>query len=185
MGGVRPVQPALHAEAGLEGHVEGVVVQPLVLAAKGLHRRPVPGIAGLEGLAQQSEAGGVDPAVVHIAALAAPVLRLQLRGGEEAVLRQEIQVNEVGVAGKGGEALVGAVAIAGGAQGQQLPVLLAGGPEEIGKGVGLPSQGADAVGGGEGGDMHEDTAVAVHSPSLFLFGFWRGSAPSYHLRPPL
>ena len=42
-----------------------------------------------------------------------------------------------------------------------------GGVEEVGKVVGRLSQGADAVGGGEGGDVQEDSAAAVHRDHPF------------------
>ena len=168
---LRPLEPALHAEMALEGHKKGVVIQPLVLLGKTLHGLPVPGISGTERLVQHVKPGLVDLPIVHIARLIAPVDRLQLRTVQKAVLRQQLQVNEVGVSGKGGEALIGAVAVAGGPQGQQLPVFLACRVEKVRKGVGLPAQGTDAVPGGEGGNMQENTAMAVHKQSLFPFRF--------------
>ena len=45
-----------------------------------------------------------------------------LIGGQIALLMQDAEIDKVGVPGKGGKALVGAVTVAGGANGQDLPV---------------------------------------------------------------
>ena len=57
---------------------------------------------------------------------AAEVGAFALLPGQHAFLHQCVQVDEVGVAGEGGKGLVGAVTVAGGADGQDLPVFLAG-----------------------------------------------------------
>ena len=165
--GVGPLQPALHAEVALHRHVQRVVGQPRILPGKGLHRRPVPVPAPPEGPAQHGKPVFVDPAEVHMTGVAAPVDALQLGAFQQAVGDQQIQVDEVGVPGEGGKALVGAVPIAGGTEGQKLPVGLARGLQKVGEGVGLLSQSADAVGGGEGGDMQKDAAGAVHVHHAF------------------
>ena len=168
-GAVGPVQPALHLEVLLDRHVQGVVGQPaLVLLQEGLHLFVVPAVAVFKSGAQDGKAAFVDLAVVHIAGVAAPVDALQIAPGQQVIFHQQIQVDEIGVSGEGGEALVGAVALAGGAQGQQLPVLLAGSVEKVSESVGLFSQGADAVVGGQGRDGHEDTAAAIHKHHSFL-----------------
>ena len=163
---VRPVQPAFHAEMALYGHVKGVVVQPRVFLAEGRHRRLVPGIPGAERLAQDGEPGLVNPAVVDGPGGVSPADVLQVPAGQQAVLRQQVQVDKVGIAGEGGKALIWAVAVAGGSQGQELPVFLSGGAEEVGEGVRLPAQGADAVRRGKGGNGQKDAAAAFHKITL-------------------
>ena len=116
---LRPLGPGSHAEVLLHGHKQGVVRQPgPVLLPEGVqlrrHLLPAPG----KGLPQQGEALGEDGAVVHPLRVVAPVDVGKVRLGQKAVLHQQIQVDEIGVARKGGKALVGAVAVAGGAQGQ-------------------------------------------------------------------
>lgn len=148
-------------------HIESVVGEPGILLPEGVNCLLVPGKAFLKGLAEDGKPGRIDLSVIHIARLGAPVYTFQIITIQEAVFRQQVQINEVGVAGEGGKALIGAVAIAGGAQGQKLPVLLAGGMEEIGKGVGLPAQSADAIGGGKGGNREQDSAAAIHRDHPF------------------
>ena len=164
---VGPIQPALHVEMALYRHVEGIVGEPGILFPEGIHRLLVPGKAPLKGLAEDGKPGLIDLSIIHIARLGAPVYTFQIITIQEAVLRQQVQVNKVGVSGEGGKALIGAVTIAGGAQGQKLPVLLTGGMEEIGKGVGLPAQSADAIRGGKGGNREQDSTAAIHRDHPF------------------
>ena len=63
--------------------------------------------------------------------------RGQLSLGEEAVRCQQTEVDEVGVAGKGRKALVGAVPVARRADGEYLPVGLLCGRKEIDEGKGF------------------------------------------------
>ena len=56
---------------------------------------------------------------------------LQVRRGEEALVAQAVERDEEGVAGEGREALVRRVAVAGGAEGQDLPEALPGLREEV------------------------------------------------------
>ena len=85
---------------------------------------------------QHSEAGLVDLPVVHITGVCTPVDLLQSGTAEQPILHQQIQVDEVGIAGKGREALVGAVAVAGGPQRKDLPAGLAGLFQLVGEAVG-------------------------------------------------
>ena len=126
-GFIRPLEPALHAEVALYSHIEGVVFQPLVFLAESFHRVTVPGIALLEGLAQNAKAGVINFPVVHIPGLRPPICFLNVRGVQQTVFCQQIQIDKIRVSGKGGKALIRAVAKARGAQGQHLPAALAGG----------------------------------------------------------
>ena len=68
---------------------------------------------------------GVQGAVIHVQRVLAPRLGLELGGCQQPLGFQSIQIHEIRVARKGRAALVGAVPIARGAQGQDLPDLLA------------------------------------------------------------
>ena len=72
----------------------------------------------------------------------------------ETFFYEGIQINEIVVAGVGGAGLVGGISVTGGRQRQNLPQALTGIPEKINK---IPSRFAhstNAVGTGEGGDVH-------------------------------
>ena len=139
----------------LAGHVQGVVRQPaLVFRPEVGHRAGIALPAPLIGLAKKGKAALVDLSVVHVARVAAPVGGGALGGRQQPVIHQHIRVDKIGVAGVGGKALVGGVAIAGGTQGEHLPVGLAGVFQEIGEIIGRLAQGTDAIGGGQGGYRH-------------------------------
>ena len=120
---VGPLRPCLHAEMAFAGHVQGIVRQPpRIVLRKGRYGLRVPLPAPFVGLVQQGKAALVDLSVVHMARVAAPVGGGALGGRQQSVSRQHIRVDVVGVAGVGGKALVGAVTVAGRADGQDLPI---------------------------------------------------------------
>ena len=122
---VRPERPGHHAEMPLERHEEGVVRQPAgVLLAEACYLRGIPVPAARAGQAQDVEAVVVDLAVVHVHGVRAPVHGLDLGLFEQPVLDEQVEVYEIGVAREGGEGGVGRVAVARGAEGQELPGLL-------------------------------------------------------------
>ena len=98
----------------------------------------------------------------------APVEGLDVFLCEEPVFDEELEVDEVGVAGEGRETRVGAVAEAGRAEGQDLPVLLAGFFQKVRKSERLFAEGPDAVLRGQGRDGKQDTAATFHD--TFSFG---------------
>ena len=160
---VLPLRPGAHAKMALAGHVQGVVRQPAaVLRLKGGHLCLVPDPAPVLGLLQHGEAALVDLSVVHVPGFGAPVLALHLIPGQQPVLYQHIQVDEIGIPSVGGKALIGGVAIAGGAQGQHLPAALPGGVEKIGKVIGGLAQSPDAVGRRQGKYRHQNAAATIH-----------------------
>ena len=166
---VLPLGPGAHAEMALAGHVQGVIRQPAaVLRLKGGHLCLVPFPAPVLGLLQHGEAAFVDLSVVHIPGFGAPVLLLHLALFQQPVLYQHIQVDEIGIPGVGGKALIGGVAIAGGAQGQHLPAVLPGGVEKIGKVIGGLAQSPDAVRRRQGKYRHQNAATTIHM-SVTLF----------------
>ena len=120
--GVRPVGKACLPLLCLYGHEQGVVLQPEALCcAEGFVSRGGGSQQPVGGLFQQHRALVVQRTVVNGAH--------RLRGGDLfssqiTICRQQTEINKVGVSGKGGKALVGAVAIAGRADGQDLPISL-------------------------------------------------------------
>ena len=163
-----PGRPGRHLVGGLEGHIEGVVIQPaLVFEGKGVvivgvigGAAVLPGTLGLPGGVggpQQRVAGGVEGAVIHHRFLLAELRFGELCGGEQALGFQPVQVDEIGVARKGRTALVGAVTVAGGAQGQDLPDGLAGLGQKVHEFVGGLPEAADPIGSGKAGNRHQDS----------------------------
>ena len=147
----------------LAGHVQGIVRQPAaVLRLKGGHLRLIPLPASVLGLLQHGEAALINPSVVHVPGIGSPVLALHLIPGQQPVLDQQLQVDEIGIPGVGGKALIGGVAIAGGAQRQHLPAVLPGGVEKIGKVIGGLAQSPDAVGRRQGKYRHQNAAATIH-----------------------
>ena len=100
---VRPAAPACHIKMLFDSHIEGVAVQPRVFLAEGFHLLAVPLPARHERLAQNLETGDIDLAIVHIPGAASPAICVQLLQVQQAVLCQQLQVDEVRVARKGGK----------------------------------------------------------------------------------
>ena len=108
---VRPVGKTCLPLLGLHGHEQSVVLQPEALrCAEGLVSRGGGCQQPVSGLFQQHRALVVQRTVVN------GVHRLRggdLFSGQIAIRCQQTKINKVGVPGKGGKALVGAVAVAG------------------------------------------------------------------------
>ena len=168
--GPGPLLPVGHLLLLLDGHVQAVVGQPAVTAEG--EAVPVVGVGGVAagdrtllqkggvGLAQDGQPLFVQDAVVHLFGVAAPVGEGVVGAGEQSLRRQQVQVDEIGVARKGGAALVGAVAVAGGAHGQDLPDTLSRPGQEVHKPPCRGAQRTDAMPAGQAGQRHEDAACA-------------------------
>ena len=147
----------------LDGHEEGVVLQPgALLLAERLVRR---GRGGEQPAGRLLEDGGPLGVQQVVPDGAGGLGGGQLLPGQQALLRQQVKVDEIGVARKGGKTLVGAVPITGGTDGQDLPVGLPGLGQKIHKTVGLAAQGADAVRPRQAEHRHQD-AACTHRRSL-------------------
>ena len=109
----------------------------------------------------------INGAEIHPAPDAAPVYFGQLCLFQQTFLHQGVQIDEIVVAGEGREGLVGGVAEARGGQGQDLPAALSGFLQEVHEPVGLFAHGADAIGAGQGGNVHQNTAF-THSYVSFV-----------------
>ena len=175
--GAGPLLPVHHAVGLLDGHVQAVVGQPV--AAQKLEAVPVVGVGRLVaghralfqevrvGFAQHSEALFVEGAVVHMSRVAAPVDSSVVLFGQQAVGGQQVQINKVGVAREGGAALVRAVGVAGGADGQNLPDGLPGLGQKVHKVMGRLAHAADAIPAGQTRDRHQNAAAAFEFHSVF------------------
>lgn len=141
----------------MEGGEFGVVLQPGEVE---LLRKlgPASGKAE-ERLIEQVHPGGPEMGVVH------PVGEsraggLHLLVGEQADGYQLVQVDEIGIACEGGGGHIGGIAVAGGDQGQDLPIGLAGIRQKVHEPAGGRAQRADTIGTGQRGDSQQDTAGA-------------------------
>ena len=133
---------------------------------------------GVSG-AQHLIAAGVESAVVHRKRVITPLFRLELGGGQQAVGLESVEVDEVGVARKGRAALVGAVAVAGGAEGQQLPDVLARSGQKIHELERFGAKAANTIGAGQAGHRHQDSTFTHDDTFLALYSVWV-YAVSYH-----
>ena len=86
---------------------------------------------------------------------------LQVGARDEPLLAQAVERDEERVAGEGREALVRRVAVAGGAEGQDLPQALAGLLQEVEEGGRLRAQLSDAVGTGQRRGVEQDPGGAL------------------------
>ena len=162
---IGPVGPGDHAKVALDGHEERVVVEPGGVGLRELHDLRVVAVpAAFARAGEQVEAVRVEGAVVHVRGVAPPVGPLDLVRCEQAALHQVVEVDQVGVAGKGRRALIGGVAVARGAQGQHLPPGLVGLDQPVDPLAGGLAHGADAVGRGQRGHGHDDAARTFHVP---------------------
>ena len=87
---------------------------------------------------------------------------------------EEFEADEVGVAGEGGGAGVGRVAVAGGAEGQNLPDVLFGLGEEVDELVRGGAEVADAAIRGERGDMEQNAGGTLKFHGLIIDGLGCG-----------
>ncbi len=98
----------------------------------------------------------------------APVEGLDVFLCEEPVFDEELEVDEVRIAGEGRETRIGAVPETRRAQGEHLPVLLAGFFQKVRKSERLSAEGPDAVLRGQGRDGEQDTAATFHRSFLHI-----------------
>ncbi len=159
--GLRPVQPGTAAVLSLDGHEQGIIIQPEgVLPAKavvilvGLCQKPV------TGQAQDGIAADIKKTVVDVVRPFSPINGLIFPRLQQTLLRQIIKVDEIGVARIGGKGLIGGVPIACGANGQNLPAGLAALGKKLYKIAGCLSHCADAIGRGKGEDGQKDSGVS-------------------------
>ena len=124
---LRPLGPGSLAEPGLYCHEEGVILQPPSVF---LHKFPELRVkayaAPLIGFSEQGKPFFVNLCVVHGIRPAAEVGPAAFLLCKNTLPDKVLQAYEIGIACKGGKGLVGGITVAGGAQGENLPVGLAG-----------------------------------------------------------
>ncbi len=157
-----PTGPGLALVVVFQGHEQGVVVEPGGTLGAELGHGFLQLLFGLcETLVRLAEQGHLEvDDLPELDVLAVELGRSgEVLGHEQAFFFEGGQVDEQRVSGGRREALVGRVAVAGGAQGQDLPDLLVGLEQEIDETEGLTAQGADAVGPWQGCRVEEDSTA--------------------------
>ena len=157
---IRPVSKAGLTLCSLHSHEQGVILQPeSLLFAEGF-------ISGGRGGQQTIRCFFQDngPLVVERAVIDGSdgPFRRDLVGGQQIVRSQQEVIDKIGISGKGGEALIRAVAVAGGADGQDLPVGLLCIGQKIHECKGLFSQRTDAKRPRQTENGHQN-AACTHS----------------------
>ncbi len=146
-----------------EGHEEGIVVEPVAALAELVEIDAQGGGGGagevIESAVEERGLGGNDLCEIDLGGRVLGV-GVEVGGGEQAGVAEALGADEQGIAGEGGEELVGRVAIAGGAEGEDLPEGLRGGVEPVDPSVGGGAEVADAETAGEGSGVEEDAAGA-------------------------
>ena len=175
-----PLVPGLAAEFVFQSHEQGKVREPAaVFFAEGLVSvvGGEPAIGGPEHL----QTVVVKQTEVRLLLGDVPADALQVLLRQKALLYQDIQVDEIVVAREGGAGLIGGIAEAGGRQGQDLPIALAGIFQKVYELICLFSHGAHAVAAGQAGDVHQNAAAShVGLPQLYH----KVIAPGAVLKPP-
>ena len=119
---------------------------------------------------QQLEAVCVELVEVDLGGIGAEIDGVALLSGEDALFDQGFQADHVGVASESGESLIGRIvgaAVAGGAQGQDLPVLLTGIFQPVHEVIGSLVEAADAVLGGQAGNGQQYAGISFHGSISF------------------
>ena len=124
-------------------------------------------LEGGEGLREERPLELDHGTEVHLALREAGPLR-QVGGGQQALLAQAVEADEQRVAREGREALVGRVAVAGGAERQHLPEALAGLRQEVEEGGRLGPELADAVAPGQRRGVEQDAGGSLAQRLLDL-----------------
>ena len=117
---------------------------------------------------EERELAALDVVEVDVAAAAGEIG--DAVAADPAPVGEEFEADEVGIAGEGGGAGVGRVAVAGGAERQDLPDVLLGGGEEVEEVVGCGAEVADAAVGGQRGDVEQDAGGALEVHGSIIAG---------------
>ena len=169
---LRPLAEGHPAEEGFQSHEQGVIVQPpAVFSAESVESLIFPDMAALIGLVQQRQTVLAQRYKVHLGGILAEIHPVALLTGQDALIDEAFQADEIGVTGKGGIGLIGGVirgSVRGCPQGQNLPVTLTGLFQPVHKVVGRPVKAADAVPGGQAGDGQQNASISIHRIFLLL-----------------
>ena len=143
----------------LQGHIKGVIPQPVAVFPKEANI----GLLHLKtGECQPEDLIPVviNRFVIYLGRVVTPVKGIDFFLGDIFTLHEPVQIDKIGIAGKSRAGLVGRVTVAGGRKGQDLPVFLACSFQKIHKPVGFLAQSADSVGAGQRGNVHQNTTGA-------------------------
>ena len=160
-------------KVALAGHIQGIVRQPPgVIPAELLRLLPIPLPSPGLGPFQQSQPVVIKGGIVHLGRVPSPVHGGNLSRLQQPILRQQVQVNEPGIARVCGIGGIGGISMAGGSQGQHLPPGLARLRQKIHKHAGGPAQGPNTVGRGQSGNGKQNSRGTFHNGFLtFSSGF--------------
>ena len=151
-----PLPPAIAAKEVLQGHKQGIILEPpVVFLQKLLIFGAVADIAPLVGLVEQFEPVLMELVIVHPFRVGAKVHRQALLLCQNPLLYQIIQTDEIGIARKGGIGLIRGVirgAVAGGHQREDLPIGLTGFHQPVHKIISFLRKAANAVIRGQAGN---------------------------------
>ena len=164
---VRPCEPGTHAEPPLQSHEQRIIRKPVpLLVLKAFNLCP-PGLqAGGAGLLQHGKAAAVELSVIHQCRIVPPVDRLQRASLKQPLLCQQLQVDQIGVSGKAGKALIRRVSTARRPHRKHLPEPLPGLRQKIGKGMALTAQRANAIRRRQRRDMHQEPGGTFYHKHL-------------------
>ena len=160
--GLLPFHPLFIAEMAFQSHVEGIIVQPVTVFST---ECPVllclPVTASLIGFFQQRKAVIIDRVIFDLLLAVQPVAGVNLLLRQKLFLKKRVQINEVRISCKGRKRLIRAVPIAGGSQGQHLPVALSCPFQTVCKFIGALSKGADSIWSRKAGNGHKDARAPL------------------------
>lgn len=146
------------------GISDTAVIQPvLIFRHEGLLIGILADVAALICLAQQFQAVFAHFAIIHPLRVGTEVHAVALLSGQDALFDQIFQIDQIGVARDGGKGLIGGSAVAGGAQGQDLPVGLACLDQSVHKIISRPGETANAILGRQTGDGQQNTGTSHHN----------------------
>ena len=97
---------------------------------------------------------GVQRSVIRVFRIGAPIAREDLLFFKEPVRGEKVKIDEIRIPREGRHRLVGRVAVAGGPEGQYLPVFLSRGGQEVRERVRFFPERSDPVGGRKRGNVH-------------------------------
>ena len=166
---LRPGTPGGAAVNFLQSHKQTVIRQPAFVFRNegfiGLVRAET-----VEGQFQDIHSVGILGTEIHSLRVIAPVDGGNLLLGQQSLLGQGVQINEIVVSGTGGKGLVGGIAVACWGQRQNLPAGLTRLFQKVHKSICLFSHSADPVGPRQGCDVHQNTALAhwLCSPYIWM-----------------
>ena len=120
-----PLDPAFAAEFVFHSHIQGIVIQPVVVLHTEGKKIPVrQDFAPFKGLPKKRKTALIYFSVINIGGMISPVTGVALFLCQPSFPDQDVQIDEIGIACKGGKGLIGGIPVAGRSQRQYLPEFL-------------------------------------------------------------